>query len=252
MEGIMDIINVFRMPTPVKITGRTSSITNAFVNGIIPCIMPSESEIRKVLEVLDMNEHTISCAYCGDKYTEWDHFRPLIRNKRQTGYISEIHNLVPACGKCNQSKGNNNWKEWILSFAKLSPKTRNTENLDLKIARLEKYEAWSKPTKVDFEALVGKDIWAQHWANCEKLHEMMKESQKLSDNIKMTIARGMGATARIEQNIDNTSQAKVDLIRSTEKKVGLIAQRDLKEILEGNYISIDEIESLQTSKYSKH
>jgi len=126
---------VFRMPTPVRITGRTSSITNSFVNGIIPCIVPTEAEIRKVLEVLGMNEQTIRCAYCGDTYTEWDHFHPLIRNKRQTGYISEIHNLVPACGKCNQSKGNSYWKEWILGYARLSPKTRNKENLDMIIER---------------------------------------------------------------------------------------------------------------------
>ena len=42
---------IFRMPTPVKIKGRSSSITNAFENGI-----------------------------------------------------------VPVCGKCNQSKGNREWK----------------------------------------------------------------------------------------------------------------------------------------------
>ena len=40
---------IFRMPTPVKITGRTSSITNAFVNGIIPVIEPTEEEIESAL-----------------------------------------------------------------------------------------------------------------------------------------------------------------------------------------------------------
>jgi NAD-dependent SIR2 family protein deacetylase len=103
LEEDMNVKSLFKMPTPVKITGRTSSITNAFVNGIIPCIAPAEEEIREVLEVLGMNA-AIRCAYCGNNYTEWDHFRPLIHNKRPTGYISEIHNLVPACGKCNQSK----------------------------------------------------------------------------------------------------------------------------------------------------
>ena len=33
--------SVFKMPVPVKIKGRTSSITNAFVNGIIPVIEPT-------------------------------------------------------------------------------------------------------------------------------------------------------------------------------------------------------------------
>ena len=45
-----DVRSAFRMPKPVKITGRTSTITNSFVNGIIPVITPSETEIIEVLE----------------------------------------------------------------------------------------------------------------------------------------------------------------------------------------------------------
>ena len=71
----------FKMPTPVKITGRTSSIINAFINVIIPVIDPAEEEIEEVLNVLGMDKEHISCAYCGDTYTEWDHFRPLAKNK---------------------------------------------------------------------------------------------------------------------------------------------------------------------------
>jgi len=251
----MDIKNVFRMPTPVRITGRTSSITNSFVNGIIPCIVPTEAEIQKVLEVLGMNERTIRCAYCDDTYTEWDHFHPLIRNKRQTGYISEIRNLVPSCGKCNQSKGNSYWKEWIQGYARLSPTTRNNENLNVIINRLEKYEAWSSPTIIDFESIVGKDIWEQHWTNCEKIHEMMRESQKLSDNIKITIAQKIVQTTDIEPNIAiMTQHPKLpieDRVNPIERKVGIIAQTELQEILESNHISIDEIKLLLTQKYSK-
>lgn len=101
---------IFKMPTPVKITGRTSSITNAFVNGIIPVIEPTDQEIIDALHTLGMTPTHIVCAYCGDTYSEWDHFHPLIKDKQPTGYISEIHNLVPACSKCNQSKGNKHWK----------------------------------------------------------------------------------------------------------------------------------------------
>jgi hypothetical protein len=36
-------LKLFRMPRPVKITGRSSSITNSFINSIIPVIPPSES-----------------------------------------------------------------------------------------------------------------------------------------------------------------------------------------------------------------
>jgi len=96
----------FQMPVSVKITGRSSSITNAFFNGIIPTIEPSTEQIEKVFEVLNIDENNVTCSYCGDKATEWDHFRPLIIDKMPTGYITEIHNLVPCCNKCNGSKGN--------------------------------------------------------------------------------------------------------------------------------------------------
>lgn len=183
----MSIIDIFSMPKAVSITDRTSSITNAFVNGIIPCIMPTEKEIIEALRILGLNEEDLWCAYCGDKSTEWDHLRPLVKNKRPTGYITEIHNLVPSCGKCNQSKGNKNWKEWMLSNAKLSPTTRNVQNIQDKIEKLEAYEKWKDIKPIDFEKLVGKEIWQKHWENCEKLHADMIEYQKYSNVVKNLI-----------------------------------------------------------------
>lgn len=180
---------VFSMPTTITITQRTSSITNAFVSGIIPVIEPTELEIKNVLNVLNVDVKNVVCAYCGDKCTEWDHFRPLVVNKRPTGYISEINNLVPACGKCNQSKGNKNWKKWMLSDAKHSPKSRNIQDLNERIKRLEKYENKFTPTIVDFEQIVGSDIWNQHWNNCEEIHKMMANSQIVSDKIKNLIVK---------------------------------------------------------------
>ena len=44
-------IGQFAMPKPVRITGRSSSITNSFVNGVIPVVVPSEAEVREALEI---------------------------------------------------------------------------------------------------------------------------------------------------------------------------------------------------------
>ena len=185
----MDKLNkVFKMPVPVKITSRCSSITNAFYNGIIPVIEPSDDEIKEALETLGMTEDTICCAYCGDRYTEWDHLNPLVENKRPTGFISEIHNLVPACGKCNQSKGNKNWKTWMQSSAALSPTTRNIPDIDERINRIEKYEQKYQPRRYDLRAIVGNDLWEQHLHNRDAIIEKMKESQELSDKIKKVIS----------------------------------------------------------------
>ena len=45
---------VFIKPKRMKINDRSSSITNAFINGIVPAPDPAEEEIQRALEVLGM------------------------------------------------------------------------------------------------------------------------------------------------------------------------------------------------------
>lgn len=181
------------MPTPMKITGRSSSITNAFINSIIPVVPPSAEEVKQALEILGMNTETFQCAYCGSVASEWDHLRPLVKDKKPTGYISEIHNLVPSCGKCNQSKGNKEWKTWMRSDAKLSPKTRGIKDFPERIKRLEAYENFKAPTKMDFAAIVGPAVWERHQNNLEHLQSLMRESQALATKINTEVANAYKA-----------------------------------------------------------
>jgi hypothetical protein len=46
----------FVMPKPVRTAGRSSSITNSFVNGIAPVVSPTEAQIDEALEILGMSE----------------------------------------------------------------------------------------------------------------------------------------------------------------------------------------------------
>ncbi|MEL5849029.1 MAG: hypothetical protein U7M05_06635 [Candidatus Igneacidithiobacillus chanchocoensis] len=108
--------------------------------------------------------------------------------KKPTGYISEIHNLVPSCGKCNQSKGNKEWKVWMLSTAKLSPAARGIEDIQERVKRLEAYENHKAPTKMDFLTIVGSDMWVQHEKNLERVQALLRESQKLAAKINARIA----------------------------------------------------------------
>jgi hypothetical protein len=177
----------FAMPKPVRITGRTSSITNSFVNGIIPVIWPTDSQIDEALAILGMTDRVV-CAYCGDTSTEWDHLRPLVVRQLPTGYISEIHNLVPACGKCNQSKGNSHWRDWMFGPARLSPGTRGVAGVDDRAGRLEQYEAWGSPTRIDFAEVVGEGLWQKHWDNHAAILQLMKEAESTVDLIRGRIA----------------------------------------------------------------
>jgi hypothetical protein len=176
----------FSMPTPVKITGRSSSITNSFVNGIIPVIEPTHKELEEACSILGMEYGVaLHCVYCGGDVTEWDHLRPIVKNQRPTGYISEIRNLVPACGTCNQSKGNRDWRAWMEG----KERTRLRPGYEDRVLRLEHYEQWGNVQPVDLSKLVSADAWTAHWENWRRVLDVMKESQPLADQIREAIRR---------------------------------------------------------------
>jgi hypothetical protein len=181
------LTDAFQMPSFQTMVSRKSSITNAFVNSVIPSILPTADEIEQALKLLGMSHDDVRCAYCGDKSTEWDHLRPLVVKRRPTGFITEIANLVPACGKCNQSKGNKPWREWIVSKAKLSPAGRGLAGNEERVARLAAFEEWKSPTRVDFGSIVGTQEWERYWALCDAVNEEMRKAQEVADALRARI-----------------------------------------------------------------
>lgn len=184
----MAVPSVFSMPTVAKITSRSSSITNAFVNAIIPTFYPREAEVAEALSILGLDPNDLRCAYCGDPSTEWDHFRPLVQDQRPTGYVSEIANLVPSCGKCNQSKGAQDWHAWMISAAPLSPASRSVPDLESRVARLRDFERWRQPVRVDFGSVVPTEMWTKYWVRHKQLLDEMKQCQESADEIRSLVA----------------------------------------------------------------
>ncbi|MCX5659761.1 MAG: HNH endonuclease [Planctomycetota bacterium] len=178
------LAGAFQMPSVQTMVSRKSSVTNAFVNAVIPVVPPTLEEIEEALGILKIDPDDVRCVYCGDKASEWDHLRPLVLNRRPTGYISEIGNLVPACGKCNQSKGNKPWRTWMLSKAKLSPAGRGIANLESRVAKIEAFENWRPSSKIDFVAILGQAEWDQYWKLCEDVIAEMAEAQQVADKLK--------------------------------------------------------------------
>jgi hypothetical protein len=173
---------------------RKTSITNAFVSAIIPIVPPTAEEIAEALEVLGMTVETVTCIYCGDKCNAWDHLRPLVVGRRPTGYISEIANLVPACQPCNSSKGNSQWRKWMIGTAPRSPTTRGVAEMRARIDKLEAYERWRRPTHVDFAAILGREAYEEYWQELDRIIGEMERSQTLANRHRAVIlaARGGG------------------------------------------------------------
>lgn len=163
----------------------------------MPAIKPSVEQLREALRILGMSE-SVECAYCGDAATEWDHLRPLVVGQVPTGYISEIHNLVPSCPKCNQSKTNKPWREWMFGPAKKSPLSRALPDLHERAARLERYEAWLPPTQVDFPAVVGTDLWEEYHAQRLAIISELKVASQMASQIRQRVMEVYGTDAAEE------------------------------------------------------
>ncbi len=181
------------MPSVASMVSRKSSITNAFVNTLIPQIPPTVEEIEQALTVLAMDPADVRCAYCGDAKTEWDHLRPLVVKQRPTGYITEIANLVPACGKCNQSKRNAEWRIWMASkTAPRSQTARGKPDVAHRMARLEDYERWKVPIKIElFEKILGAEDWAAYWQSWQRINDDLRECQRIADGLRDKIANAI-------------------------------------------------------------
>jgi hypothetical protein len=171
-----------------RITSRKPTITGLFFVTLTPSVLPTDEEVDEALSVLGMKAGHCVCAYCGGKKSEWDHFRPIVLNRRPTGYITEIANLVPSCGKCNQSKGNTNWRKWMLSAtATHSPTRLKLPDIEERIHRLEQFEAWRTPIKIDYAAIFGPEKWAQHMRYLEDILQLMAQAEVGAESLRKLV-----------------------------------------------------------------
>lgn len=76
----------------------------------------------------------------------------------------------------------------MLSAAKLSPAARGIKDIPERVKRLEAYESSKAPTKMDFAAIVGDEVWMRHISNLDRVQSLMRESQALAATINAEVA----------------------------------------------------------------
>jgi len=175
----------------LTIASRVSSVTNSFVQAIIPDVPFSQEEMEEALAILGMTPDNRTCVYCGTSATDWDHLRPLVKGKQPTGYVNEIRNVVPACGPCNQSKSGADWLKWMTGPAKGSPKTKKVADLDERIGRLQAFVRWGNVKPLPLEQLAGPQLWKIHWDNLKLIEQRMKDAQVHAAQIRSAIAKAL-------------------------------------------------------------
>jgi hypothetical protein len=172
-----------RFKKALKITSRLSSVTNGFVQAIIPQRAPTDPEMTEALIALGMTPTNPRCVYCGAAATDWDHLHPLVRARRPTGYFHEIGNIVPACGPCNQSKGGQEWKVWMFGGARNSPRSKGVQNLEERAQVIEDYEHQSRATRLNFASIVPQQDWVDYWDRLSQIENLMRDTEILATRI---------------------------------------------------------------------
>jgi hypothetical protein len=101
-------------------------------------------------ELVSLTEHflrdgAVHCIYCGTaSATRWDHLFPVSK-----GGDSSPGNLVPACGRCDDSKQDRTIPEWAASKSKHRPSAERVRAIE---ARLAEYRGAFTYAAREFEA----------------------------------------------------------------------------------------------------
>ena len=241
----MAALDAFSIPKRVLNVELETAIMEGFVRGVTPIIKPTEEEVVRALKVLGMNEETVCCAYCGEPMDSWCPINPLVTDDGLlTGYYYEIHNLVPTCTTCYHGRKHMPWREWIESDGNESPKSRGVEDLDTKIARLEKYETRYKPRLFDTRYISVLEKWNRYWRNCRVINELVEESRGIAEELSYRLKE------RADKEIE---RQRADRQRDRKIALGIDDVREMAEYYRtyfaqpGNDLDIDNFEERWSS-----
>jgi hypothetical protein len=130
----------------------------------------------KDADLLALAEHfvrdgQITCVYCDSaEATRWDHLHPVSQ-----GGDSSPGNLIPACGRCDDSKQDKTIEEWIKSKSKHRPAAGRLEIIHSRILAYQEQFAYSS---MDFDKKLNKDQRAIYLRFREKLDALRDQMRQ--------------------------------------------------------------------------
>jgi Zn finger protein HypA/HybF involved in hydrogenase expression len=123
---------------------RKTTVNHAFASAIAPNEEYDDDRVDEAMRILEQDPNRLTCVYCGQEATGWDHVFSLVKNNEFSGYGHVLRNLVPSCGDCNSSKGSMNWSDFFKSEY-LKNKVHDGRRLETNEMRLTSYVKDLKP-----------------------------------------------------------------------------------------------------------
>ena len=148
------------------------------------------------------------CAFCGAKEApRKDHLIPVI----QCGDFTR-RNVVPACQKCDDSKGQKEYHEWMRnSNSRCSLKTRGftDEQIGRRIKLIEKWQSGYRPmTEAE---LLGED-YARYQEILRRMEQLCEEAKRMTSRVRSRNKKSGVDEAFMSQPSKNT-ESSADRIR---------------------------------------
>lgn len=156
---------------------------------------------RAILESVSENNHTEAdrddalrffggCAFCGGgDVSRHDHLVPVTKRGDAVR-----RNMVPACQKCDDSKGGADFHQWMrnsTSECSLRSRGKTKDEIEQRIQRIEEWQAGYKSKTLD--QLFGENLVTYKFI-LGKMDSLVAEAQQLVDKVKPrkqeTVSRG--------------------------------------------------------------
>ena len=190
----------FKLTTKANLKGRSSTISNAFAISITPYIYPTSEEITDFYDLLAIEEG--QCAYCLGDANAMDHIKPLVTDGLPTGYITDIHNLVPCCSACNSAKGKKDFSEWYLSknnVDRLHKKGLSNDKIQERFSVIKNYIS-RIGVPLNYQEILGDDLWNEYLSRRKNLIAALRENQEFCDKLDAIITNKLKASSKKGEN----------------------------------------------------
>ena len=190
----------FKLPTKANLKGRSSTISNAFAISITPYIYPTSAAITDFYDLLAIEEG--QCAYCLGDANAMDHIKPLVTDGLPTGYITDIHNLVPCCWACNSAKGKKDFSEWYLSknnVDRLHKKGLSNDKIQERFSVIKNYIS-RIGVPLNYQEILGDDLWNEYLSRRKNLIAALRENQEFCDKLDAIITNKLKASSKKGEN----------------------------------------------------
>lgn len=113
--------------------GFSFSILQRALNECLGARQFGQEEMARVLRFFDMAQP--KCVFCGcPEVKRWDHLIAVTQNGEAV-----LGNMVPACARCDDSKRDLPFQEWMTCDAKGSPKSRGVDDIAERVERINAY-----------------------------------------------------------------------------------------------------------------